>query len=144
MKKNSLIILLFVLFLSCIGQHQTGKKILSDKAATDVPEVINADIPGAPQLGKPMLIMGNERPVVAKGFGIAAPAFWDWDNDGKKDLLIGEFFSGMEHGHYVGNFLRVYKNVGDQSNPKFTDKFDYARAPYELLTNGTPLSIKQG
>ena len=86
--------------------------------------------------------MGNERPVVAKGFGLAAPAFWDWDDDGKKDILIGEFISGREYGLYVGNFLRVYKNVGDNTNPEFTDKFYYAW-PASDFFNGTPLSSKQ-
>ncbi len=108
------------------------------------PAIINAEIPNAPKLGKPILVMGDKQAVVAKGYGIAAPAFWDWDDDGKKDLLIGEFGSGIEHGTYVGHFLRVYKNKGSKTKPEFTDKFDYARPAYDVYSNGTPLSTKQG
>ena len=108
------------------------------------PEVINANIPGAPKLGKPMLVMGETGPVIAKGNGLAAPAFYDWDKDGKKDLLIGEFGSGVEHGNYVGNFMRVYKNHGDQNKPEFKDKFSYAYPTRKKYNNGTPLSAIHG
>lgn len=116
----------------------------AQKTAADVPEVINAEIPGAVKLGKPILIMGGKQPVMAKGHGIAAPAFYDVDGDGNKDLLIGEFVSGIENGTFVGNFLRKYKNTGDNTKPVFSQKFDYVRSDYKLPSNGTPLSTVQG
>ena len=37
--------------------------------------------------------------------GYAAPCWADIDNDGSKDLLVGQFNGGK---------IRVYKNLGDQ------------------------------
>ena len=108
------------------------------------PETINANIPGTPKLSKPVLIMGETMPVIGKGHGLGAPAFYDWDKDGKKDLLIGEFGSGIENGYTVGSFMRVYKNVGDISNPKFKGRFQYAYPSRKCFSNGTPLSAKHG
>ncbi|MFP6667999.1 MAG: hypothetical protein VB876_11840 [Pirellulales bacterium] len=44
--------------------------------------------------------------------GHAAPCYADFDGDGIKDLLVGQFGGGK---------LRIYKNVGSNSQPKFTD-----------------------
>ncbi|HEU4553256.1 MAG TPA: hypothetical protein VFS25_10500, partial [Chitinophaga sp.] len=55
------------------------------------PDLIFADIPGAPKLQMPFLVKGSTKPVMALRHGLAAPALWDWDGDGKQDLLIGEF-----------------------------------------------------
>lgn len=103
------------------------------------PELEYTPIKGAPVLSKPMLVQGPR----SEGHGLAAPAFWDWDGDGLKDLLIGEFGSGVEKGRYVGNFIRVYKNTGTETQPEFNSTFDYARPPYEILSDGTPYSVDQ-
>jgi hypothetical protein len=50
--------------------------------------------------------------------GHAAPYFVDFDGDGVKDLLVGQFGNGK---------LRIYKNVGSNSQPKF-DEFTYFQA----------------
>ena len=50
--------------------------------------------------------------------GHAAPYFVDFDGDGLKDLLVGQFGSGK---------LRIYKNVGSNNRPKF-DKFRFFQA----------------
>ena len=44
--------------------------------------------------------------------GHAAPFYADMDGDGVKDLLVGQFGGGK---------LRIYKNVGSHSAPKFDD-----------------------
>lgn len=115
------------------------------RGLADFPELVNAAIPGAPKLGKPMLVVGTAKPVVSEGFGLAGPAVWDWDKDGTKDLLIGEFGSGIEFGHNMGNFIRVYLNRGTESTPEFNDRFDYARPPFQYLADakGTPYSVDQ-
>lgn len=102
------------LALSCVAALLGGQQ-----GPEDFPELNNADIPGAPQLGAPRLIMGETAPVVARHHGLAAPAVYDWDGDGNKDLLIGEFETGE-------CWLRVYLNVGTDDAPRFSDEFQYA------------------
>jgi hypothetical protein len=128
----------------------------------DFPELVMTKIPGAPRLGTPILVTGNAEqvtidinhprldkvtgrpePLVSQGHGLAAPAYWDWDGDGLKDLLIGEFGSGSEFGRNMGNFIRVYPNTGTESQPVFSGGFNYARPPFEILTHGTPYSVDQ-
>lgn len=87
---------------------------------SDFPDLRNAEIPGAPKLGKPMLIRGETGPVLTELHGLASPATFDWNGDGKKDLLIGEFETGK-----CG--VRIYLNVGTNDAPRFTDEFEYAK-----------------
>lgn len=129
--------------VSLTRAQSTGKPMENAKP-DDVPEIINTHIPGAPMLQKPLLIKGPDGPLVAKGNGIAAPAFFDWDGDGKKDLLVGEFCSGVEFGPYMGSFVRVYKNKGSNEAPKFDGKYDYARPYYKQFNSGAVLSATQG
>ncbi|SMC60932.1 FG-GAP repeat domain-containing protein [Pedobacter nyackensis] len=134
--------------------------IAQTSTAINFPEIISSPIKGAPKLGKPILLMSDTRPLISEGMGWAAPAFWDWNGDGKKDLLIGEFGSGIEHGSCNGNFIRVYENIGKNESPKFADDFYYARMvddmdarfywkdnpnkyPVNLIDYGTPISIPQ-
>ena len=42
--------------------------------------------------------------------GHAAPFVGDFDRDGVKDLLVGEFYKGC---------LRIYPNHGSNANPRF-------------------------
>ena len=90
----------------------------------DFPALTNAEIPGAPSLGTPTLVMGGDAPVIGGQHGLAAPAVFDWDGDGVKDLLVGEFETGP-------CWIRVYKNVGTNEAPRFTDAFLYAQDRYE-------------
>src|SRR5687768_3078129 len=85
------------------------------------PELVMTEIAGAPNLNEPILITGTSRKVTGQGHGWAAPAYYDWDADGLKDLLIGEFGSGQEFGHHMGNFVRVYLNTGSEAAPEFTN-----------------------
>lgn len=92
---------------------------LSAQGPGEFPALQNADIPGAPRLRSPRLILGETRPVEGLFHGLAAPAVFDWDRDGKKDLLLGEFETGE-------CYLRVYRNEGSNDAPRFSDEFDYA------------------
>ena len=71
----------------------------------------------APGLAKGIKLEAGGKPIDVE-IGHAAPYFVDFDGDGLKDLLVGQFGSGK---------LRIYKNVGSNSQPKF-DKFTYFQA----------------
>lgn len=144
--KNSILLttLIFcVISTQIFAQSATKNKSKKTLGPNDFPELINANIPGAPKLGKPQLIMGETMPVMGEGMGWAAPAVYDWNGDGKKDLLIGEFGSGLENeGMAVGNFVRVYENEGTDEAPEFSDVYSYAGGDMDVKgATGTPLSI---
>lgn len=48
-------------------------------------------------------------------------AFFDWNKDSKKDLLLGEFETGK-----TGSNIKVYLNEGDDKKPHFTGEYFYA------------------
>ena len=94
------------------------------------PALMPADIPGAPTLGEPFQVMAGDKPVLTEKHGLAAPALWDWNGDGKRDLLVGEFETNAPPEFPMGadgSTIRVYLNVGTDSEPKFTEEFEWAR-----------------
>jgi len=74
--------------------------------------------------------------------GHAAPYVIDFDGDGLRDLLVGEFGSGffaadrlpkgMKPDYSEGK-LRIYRNVGTTQAPVFKD-FEYLRAGKEFAS----------
>ena len=58
----------------------------------------------------------------------AIPDVADWNNDGKKELVIGQ---------YTGGNILVYLNTGTDANPAFNGSF-------KVLSNGTPISVSYG
>ena len=58
----------------------------------------------------------------------AIPTVADWDNDGRKDLIIGQYTNG--------NIL-VYLNKGTDVKPVFSGSFS-------VLSGGTPISVSYG
>jgi len=55
-------------------------------------------------------ITANGSPIVVP-LGCASPYIYDWDGDGLKDLLFGQFTSGK---------IQFWKNYGTNSAPVFT------------------------
>lgn len=105
------------------------------------PRIVGANVPGAPQLEQPFLVMAGDRPVLTEKHGLAAPALWDWDGDGKRDLLVGEFETNSGENFPMGaegSTMRVYRNVGTDANPKFAAGFQWARD-----TEGTIMEVPQ-
>lgn len=105
------------------------------------PEIVGADIEGAPDLESPILVMGGKLPVKTEKHGLAAPALFDWDGDGKRDLLVGEFETNSGESFPMGkdgSTLRVYKNVGTDNDPIFSEDFEWARD-----TEGTIMEVEQ-
>jgi hypothetical protein len=60
--------------------------------------------------------------------GHLVPSVTDWNSDGKKDLLVGQFSDGQ---------IRVYLNSGTDSDPKFGE-FSYLQA------GAKPISLAAG
>ena len=75
--------------------------------------------PVLPRLQKPLKIEAKGKPIDVSG-GHAAPLVFDWDKDGRRDLLVGEFGEN-------GGKLRIYLNRGTRTAPKFDD-FVYLQA----------------
>lgn len=74
----------------------------------------------AADLAPPVQLMADGKPIEVEGF--AAPNVGDFDNDGTRDLLIGQYVLGR---------LRVYRNVGSNAQPKFGD-FEWFTAGGEI------------
>lgn len=77
--------------------------------------------------------------------GHAAPYLIDFDGDGVRDLLVGEFGKGKfpkerlperlreKDSSYSEGKLRIYRNVGTDQAPLFKD-FEYLRAGREYAS----------
>ena len=72
----------------------------------------------AQELGKPIRLEADGKPIDTE-IGHATPAVYDWDGDGKRDLLVGQFGEGK---------LKIFRNIGTNQTPKF--------AAEEFLTAG--------
>ncbi|WEK33527.1 MAG: VCBS repeat-containing protein [Candidatus Pseudobacter hemicellulosilyticus] len=86
------------------------------------PKIINTVIPGAPLLDQPVLITGTQQEIRTEKHGLAYPAFFDWNKDGKMDLLLGEFETGQ-----TGSDIKVFLNEGTNKAPRYSGNYFYAR-----------------
>ncbi len=68
-----------------------------------------------PQFEAPITLSANGTPITSM---VASPSVVDWNNDGKKDLLLG--IMGSEGGSSLAARVRVYLNTGSNDSPKFT------------------------
>ncbi|MCY3838170.1 MAG: FG-GAP-like repeat-containing protein, partial [Gammaproteobacteria bacterium] len=126
-------ILLFATALTLAGQLGADEK--------SFPEILDAGIPGTPKLGQPILVTGATKPILTEKHGLAAPALWDWNGDGKRDLLVGEFETNSGEDFPMGadgSTIRVHLNVGTDDDPKFANEFQWARD-----TEGTIMEVPQ-
>jgi len=93
--------------------------------------------------GMLILIAGNalaDMPGIAPGFKIKSDSIdvklsghtnatsVDWNNDGLKDLLVGEF---------TGGYITLYLNQGTNMNPVFS-------GGVKVESNGSPISVSYG
>ncbi len=65
---------------------------------------------------------------------VFAPATWDWNNDGKDDLLLGE-------GSYSANNIHLLLNVGAGAKPTFEENSRYVLAFGDGLEQLTPAVV---
>lgn len=122
--------------------QQTGAQEVQ-RGEMDFPELDMPAIQGAPKLGPLNMVRGTTKPILTEKHGLAAPALWDWNQDGKLDLLIGEFETctkdnGFPGGEENGSGIRVYLNQGTPGSPNFTDEFVYAKD-----TEGAVIEVPQ-
>jgi hypothetical protein len=76
-----------------------------------------------PTLDSPAKIMAGNQPIAVE-IGHAMPFVVDFNRDGKKDLLVGQFGGGK---------CRVYLNQGTDAEPKFGD-YTWLKAAREVAT----------
>lgn len=74
---------------------------------------------GILNLGPQEFIQADGNDIVVPGYSV--PSFEDWNNDGLRDLIVGE------GGNNFPGKVRVYLNVGTEAEPRFT-KFFYVQA----------------
>ena len=63
----------------------------------------------AQELGKPVRLEADGKPIDTD-IGHATPALYDFDGDGKRDLLVGQFGEGK---------MKIFRNVGTNKEPKY-------------------------
>jgi hypothetical protein len=77
-------------------------------------------------------LMSGDKPIDVTT-GHASPYIYDFNGDGIRDLLVGEFGSGTYRGETTSKSslanarLRVYLNVGSNAAPRY-DGFKYLQA----------------
>jgi hypothetical protein len=62
-----------------------------------------------PMFASPFFVQDGGVDLVVNG-SIPDPLVYDWDEDGVKDLILGQFSYG---------YVRFYRNIGSNSNPVF-------------------------
>ncbi len=74
-----------------------------------------------PRFASPVLLTDNGATIDVDYYG--APQMFDWNLDGRKDLVIGQF---------TGGYIRFYPNVGADSAPEFNG-FSYVQASGQII-----------
>lgn len=79
----------------------------------------------AAEFARPVLLEAGGEPIKVEPPGYACPSWADWDGDGKKDLLVGQFNKGKIH---------FFKNESDTGMPKL-------RKGAMLMTGDKPAEV---
>ncbi len=96
-------------------------------AATAVMMAAAACAAGPPKLGRGVKLQAGGKDIDVE-IGHLVPCVADWNGDGRKDLLVGQFKEGR---------IRVYLNRGKNEAPEFKD--------FELLAaGGRPIRLDAG
>lgn len=122
------IIVLFVFFLACVcpthAQMQEIDYSMNGERTTRFPvfkKLVSTPIPGGNILGQPVRIDGSRYEIRTEKHGLCYPVLFDWNRDGKVDLLMGEFETGEK-----GSNIKVFLNKGTNRKPRFTGEWFYA------------------
>ena len=87
----------------------------------ELKKLVMTPITGGNLLSQPQRIDGSKFEIRTEKHGLIYPALYDWDKDGKKDLLLGEFETGQAESN-----IKVYLNTGTAKKPKYTGEWFYA------------------
>uniref|UniRef100_A0A7C6EBY6 VCBS repeat-containing protein n=1 Tax=candidate division WOR-3 bacterium TaxID=2052148 RepID=A0A7C6EBY6_UNCW3 len=80
----------------------------------------------APRFIGPTYVLDGGVPIDVGYYG--SPFMYDWDGDGKKDLIVGQFTYG---------YIRFYRNIGTDPEPLFSGyEFLYASGSQITLPSG--------
>lgn len=79
-----------------------------------------------PRFDGPDYIYDGSVPIDVGNYG--APNMFDWERDGKKDIITGQFSSG---------YIRYYANYNTDSDPQFSGfSYLYASGSQIILPSG--------
>jgi len=109
---------------SAMAQYPTedhGEDVIRTTGFPKLKPLVMTPIAGAPILQQPQRIDGSKMEIRTGKHGLCYPAIYDWNHDGKPDLVLGEFSTGETE-----NNLKVYLNEGSRKKPKFTGRYFYA------------------
>lgn len=67
---------------------------------------------------KPFMVKVDEKILNTGEFGHAAPYVYDFNSDGKNDLLVGYYGEADAKGNELGKLL-VFYNKGTNKNPRY-------------------------
>ena len=85
-----------------------------------------------PTFKSPVPVKANGTDINTGFGGNASPFMYDWDKDGKKNLLLGTFMADN-----VSGSIQFYPNTGTNNNPTFGD--------HTLLeADGQPITVSCG
>ena len=100
----------------------------TDRTIAQTPRTGIDDVDSSePRFGRSVKLLAAGKPIDIE-IGHLVPCVSDWNSDGKKDLIVGQFKSGA---------IRVYFNRGTDAEPVFED--------FSLLqADGKPIRLDAG
>jgi len=82
-----------------------------------------ATVGAAQQFHDPVRLEAGGQPITTD-IGHSAPYVYDFDGDGVRDLLVGQFGEGK---------LRIYRNIGTNDRPRYA-KHEWFKADGKIAT----------
>jgi len=112
-------------------ESQSGRtqQVPADETAVEPkpPQDVEPTVAVEPKLAEGVKLKAAGEPIDAE-IGHLVPCACDWNNDGRKDLIVGQFANGA---------IRLYLNQGTDAAPVF-------REPSILQAGGKPIKLDSG